>query len=105
MAIKKLRTTGAVLGTAAAAVYTAPTSTDAIVTTLRLVHVGTTAATYEVAVAGQTIAKGTTLQPGATDVHVELGPLFLQPGETISGLASLASTIRLVASLVERDAL
>jgi hypothetical protein len=105
MAIKKLRTVGAVLGTAAANVYTAPTGTDAVIATLRLANIGTVAATYEFAVAGQTCAKGTTLQPGATDVHVELGPLFLQPGETIAGLASASATIRLVASLVERDAL
>lgn len=105
MAIKKLRTVGALLGTTSIAVYTAPALTDVVITTLRLANVGAVAATYDVLVAGQTIAKGTTLQPGATDVHVELGPMFLQPAEAIVAVASSAAVIRLVASLVERDAL
>lgn len=105
MATKKLRTVGALLGTSAANVYTAPASTDVVIASLRLANVGTVPATYEFSVAGQTCAKGTTLAVGAVDVHVELGPLFLLPGETVAGLASVAATIRLVAALIERDAI
>ena len=105
MATKKMRTIGGVLGTASTLIYTAPSLTDVIITTLRVVNTGTVAANYSFTVAGKDCAKLIPLQPGTVDVHIEGQPMFLQPGETIAGSASIAATVTITASLIERDAL
>jgi hypothetical protein len=105
VATKKMRTIGGVLGTGATLIYTAPTGTDVVVVTLRVVNVGTVSANYSFSIAGKDCAKAIPLQPGTVDVHVEGQPMFLQPGETISGLATIAATAAITASVIERDAL
>lgn len=105
MAIKKLLTVGGILGTGATVIYTAPTSMDVIITTARAVNVGAAAATYSFTIGTKDMAKNVPLQPAGIDIHIEAQPMFLNAGQTITGSASVAATVALTASVIERDAI
>jgi hypothetical protein len=106
MAIKKMRTIGAVLGTAAARLHGARPGPTRSSPPCGWSNVGTVAATYEFAVAGQTCAKGTTLQPAPRTCMSSWGRCSCNPARRSAAWPIAATaTIRLVASLVERDAL
>lgn len=105
MATTRMKTVGADLGTGTTTVYTAPVGKDVVIVTLRAANIGSVAATHDISIAGHPICKNTPLGLGEIAIHAEDGTLFLLPGEMITGKASVAATVHVTASIIERDAL
>lgn len=88
----------AAASTSSAILYTAPTSTTAIVTNIAVANTASSSATFTLSLGGVAIHSGTTISANST-VYIDLKQV-LTAGMTITGLAS-AVTVNFHISGVE----